>query len=687
MTTYTDLPAQGLLYVNDAYPTARWNFANAVGTPVDAPGGLGQAVSLSVSFLLSPTPDGESAGFRSLSAAEQIAARAALQSVADMVGVTFVEQTGRGTLTLGMVSMPVGTAGYASPPVYGYGYTVPANGPSIITSVQVDDASGDMYLSSDIAWTADDWAPSGDAWGTLLHELGHALGLDHPFEGNVQLDPALDNRAHTVMSYTPHPRGVVREVVITDGGYEALYHEVEPETLMPYDIAALQTLYGANRDFHAGDDVYTFDSNRPFLRTVWDGGGTDTLSAANFVQAVVLDLAPGAFSSLHQALAPLPSWAPPDDRADLYDGTDNLAIAYGTAIENAWGGSGNDTLRGNSLDNQLRGNGGDDTLSGGLGNDTFVYAASGAGIDLITDFSVGDQLRVEGVALSVGQVSLVGRSGAAVLMIDTQAAAGIELQIQLQGTYVAAGWVVSPQADGSTLLRYDPALVAHHLDGQAYHWKSHMLLGGVAVQASTSSGGSAEAVSSTGANGRYQLDTVPTDGLLSLAAARAATDSGNAITSADALAALRISVGLNPNLDPDGTGPLSALKVSPYQYIAADVNKDGKVNSADALAILRMAVKAPTAQAQEWLFVNEAKDLWNETAGASSLTKASATWDAGLSTTLQSSSTVNLVGVLKGDVNGSWTAPAGSTDLDVTNPTYFQLLGTQLGVPTDVWGV
>jgi hypothetical protein len=45
------------------------------------------------------------------------------------------------------------------------------------------------------------------------------------------------------------------------------------------------------------------------------------------------------------------------------------------------------------------------------------------------------------------------------------------------------------------------------------------------------------------------------------------------------------------------------------------------------------------------------------------------------------------VGVLKGDVNGSWSAPAGSTDLDVTQPTYFQLLGTQLGMPTDVWGV
>jgi hypothetical protein len=132
---------------------------------------------------------------------------------------------------------------------------------------------------------------------------------------------------------------------------------------------------------------------------------------------------------------------------------------------------------------------------------------------------------------------------------------------------------------------------------------------------------------------------------------------------------------------------LSALKVSPYQYIAADANKDGKITSADALAILRMAVKAPTALGQEWLFVNESKDLWNETAGASSLTKTNATWDAGLGVSVTGDAVVNLVGVLKGDVNGSWSAPAGSTDLDVTQPTYFQLLGTQLGMPTDVWGL
>ena len=46
-----------------------------------------------------------------------------------------------------------------------------------------------------------------------------------------------------------------------------------------------------------------------------------------------------------------------------------------------------------------------------------------------------------------------------------------------------------------------------------------------------------------------------------------------------------------------------------------------------------------------------------------------------------------MVAILKGDVNGSWAAPAGSTDLDLTDPTYFQRLAQLIGVPNqDQWG-
>jgi hypothetical protein len=191
------------------------------------------------------------------------------------------------------------------------------------------------------------------------------------------------------------------------------------------------------------------------------------------------------------------------------------------------------------------------------------------------------------------------------------------------------------------------------------------------------------------ADGAYSFTSLGADAV-QLSVARATTDTGNfAITSADALAALRLSVGLNPNPDPDGSGPLQAPAVSPYQIMAADVNNSGTVTATDALLILRMAVKLPTAPAQEWFFVEEKRDLWNEAAnngqGAFSLTRTSASWDRTI-TADPTGGPVNLVAVLKGDVNGSWTAPPGSQDLDALFPTYFDDLALLLGVPEDQWG-
>jgi serralysin len=73
---------------------------------------------------------------------------------------------------------------------------------------------------------------------------------------------------------------------------------------------------------------------------------------------------------------------------------DNLAIAYGTVIENAIGGTKRDLLLGNDAANVLKGNGGDDVLDGlagpdtyygGAGNDTFVVSTLDVG-DAIADF-------------------------------------------------------------------------------------------------------------------------------------------------------------------------------------------------------------------------------------------------------------------------------------------------------------
>lgn len=182
----------------------------------------------------------------------------------------------------------------------------------------------------------------------------------------------------------------------------------------------------------------------------------------------------------------------------------------------------------------------------------------------------------------------------------------------------------------------------------------------------------------TGQDGTYNFVNL-SQGSYALTATRSASDGTLGVTSADALATLKIAVGLNPNS--------GGLKLSPYQIMAADVNRDGLVTPSDALNVLKMAIKYPGAPAAQWLFVNENQDFWDEANSRFTLTKNNANWNAGLTLDLAQSDKCNLVGVLLGDVNGSWVAPSGSLDLDDLDPSYFRQLATLIGVPTDQWGV
>jgi hypothetical protein len=239
-------------------------------------------------------------------------------------------------------------------------------------------SGGDIWLSTaSSAATSTDWAAGSYNYEALMHELGHTLGLKHPFDGTPVLDAAHDNRLYTLMAYDEAPNSLFVDVTESGGTHSWRSYTVNPDTPMLYDIAAMQYLYGANMSYHTGADTYTFDPTTPFLRTIWDAGGNDTISVANFSTDCVIDLRQGAFSSIR-----IPSdstagynWtkAPP---VATYDGSNNLAIAFGAVIENATGGSGNDTLIGNSSANLLQGNAGNDVLDGGAGIDTAVYTGS-----------------------------------------------------------------------------------------------------------------------------------------------------------------------------------------------------------------------------------------------------------------------------------------------------------------------
>lgn len=228
------------------------------------------------------------------------------------------------------------------------------------------------------------------AFYTIAHEIGHALGLKHPHAtgglGRMSLD--VDQIQYTIMSYRSYEGAdVTKPLTIESWGY--------PQSLMMYDIAAIQQMYGA--DFSISTNtVYSWNpstgeqyingvgqgapgANRIFM-TVWAGhtAGTITYDFSNYSTNLSVDLQPGAWTTTSAAqLVNLGA-------GHYADGNIANALLYNgdtrSLVENAKGGSGNDTIVGNTANNIIFGNTGSDKLYGLAGNDTFH---GGSGNDFI----------------------------------------------------------------------------------------------------------------------------------------------------------------------------------------------------------------------------------------------------------------------------------------------------------------
>lgn len=282
--------------------------------------------------------------------AEEAAIETALAQIETFLNVDFVRVTGSidPDLNIASVDIPGATAGY---------------GGNAISFIGTEIVSYDSFVAFDN--TLD--LSSGGQFNLLLHELGHALGLKHPFSDPI-LPASEDNNKYTVMSYSANPDNAQLS-----------------DAMMLFDVYALQDIWGG-ATFQEGDSIYSGPRTKT-VDTIWDTGGIDTFDASTKVNGVRLDLREGAFS--------------------VFDTYEDVVIAYGTQIENATGGAGADYITGNALRNVLKGMDGNDLITAGAKGDVL---RGGKGNDILKGQGGRDKLFGEG-----GRDTLKGGRGNDVL--------------------------------------------------------------------------------------------------------------------------------------------------------------------------------------------------------------------------------------------------------------------------------
>ena len=162
-----------------------------------------------------------------------------------------------------------------------------------------DAANNEWTLGGDVFLDSKHEPYDGFFETTVTHEIGHALGLSHPFDGYGvigDIGDSLDN-PYTVMTYDRDP---------------ALLG-VDP---MLADIMAMEFIYGGTDQANIGDTTHWLD---PGLLDVWsndytanngisyglnarmsivDDLGVDTINANDVTNGIFLNLAPGSWSNL-----------------------------------------------------------------------------------------------------------------------------------------------------------------------------------------------------------------------------------------------------------------------------------------------------------------------------------------------------------------------------------------------------
>jgi hypothetical protein len=282
----------------------------------------GPGKTLSYSFMLSaPTylaAQGLS-GFASPSAAYVQAVRDVMGRLSAELDVRFIE-----------TDESIGQQGQLR---FGVTQQLATKGVAFIPGEVQDERAGDVLMDVESILQL---APGQEGYQTLLHEIGHALGLSHPLSqsdgtGRSFLLPKWQDPAYTVM--------------VNDSSLSGLWQS----WFGLLDLQAFKKMYGApaSSTWVEHNTIALHDGHGQLVFTLTDGGGNDTLDLSILSFGASIDLEPGSSSSVGQNAKGIAS-------------QDNMLIAPGTVIESVLGTGFDDVLKGNDHNN---------FFAPGLGND------------------------------------------------------------------------------------------------------------------------------------------------------------------------------------------------------------------------------------------------------------------------------------------------------------------------------